>query len=55
MVKFDNGVVRPKPAPDFLAQDDLPRIFQQQQQNLEGLLPKAEPDPMFAQLTGAHV
>jgi len=51
MVKFDKGVVRPKPTAHFVARDDLPGVHKQRREDLEGLLLESNLPPILAQFS----
>lgn len=50
MIEIDKNTRRPDPLSQFVTCDDLPSTFQQQQQNLIGLLLKPKTGSMLAQL-----
>jgi hypothetical protein len=54
-VEFDHGLVGPKLVADLPANYDLARMFEQQQQNPEGLLTQKKTDTLLAQFSGANV
>jgi len=55
VVEFDHGLIRPKPIAYLLSQDDLTGVFQQQEQELEGLLAQTKTDTMLAQFAGPNI
>jgi hypothetical protein len=55
MIEFDHGFVRPKPEANLIPQHDLAGVFQQEQQELEGLLAETKADTVLAQLSGASI
>jgi hypothetical protein len=55
MVEFHNGFIGPKLVTDLAANHDLARMFEEQQQNPERLLPQKQADAVFAQFSGSNV
>ena len=55
VIELDDGVVRPEPLPDVLAQHHLARVIEQHEQDLEGLVLKANADSVFAQFGRSNV
>jgi hypothetical protein len=50
VIEIAEGAGWPEPLTEFLARDQVARLFQQQRQNLEGLFLKIDPDARFSQL-----
>jgi hypothetical protein len=55
VIELDDGVVRPERLADLVAQHHLTGMVQQHEQDAEGLLVKADPDTVLAQLGGSSV
>jgi hypothetical protein len=55
VVEINKNVISPEALPQFFPGDHLPRILDQQQQNLEGLLTEADFDTALGEPTSPHI
>ena len=55
MVEFDHGLVRPEPVANLRSHARSRRVFQQQEQELEGLLAQVKADAVLAQFASANI
>jgi ribosomal protein S15P/S13E len=55
LIKVNEGVSRPDSLPQFVAANQLTRLFQQDLQNLKGLVLELDLDTLLAQLCSLEV
>src|SRR5690242_17823932 len=55
VVELHDGVVRPQPEPDLLAEHHFAGLFEQEKQDLKRLFPELDANPVLAQLAGTNI